>query len=109
MLDMVRENIKRAWTKFLGWSGLISERVRVEIAVIGIIQEIKRIDERIEEIYKTVGKRFFELKQMQEKNILKDEEITNCLIEIQRLLKEKESLIKRASEITEIGGHRSDV
>ncbi len=104
MLDVVRDNIKRAWTKLQGWSGLISERVRVEIALIGIIQETKRIDERIEEIYKKVGKRFFELKEMREKNILKDEEITNYLMEIQRLLREKETLLKRASEITEIRG-----
>ncbi len=102
MLDIIQENFKRAWSKFLTWSGLISERVRVELALIRILEDLKKIDHRIGELYQITGKRLFELKERQEKNILKDEEINNALSEIQRLIEEKERLLRRASEITEV-------
>lgn len=108
MIETIQQNIKRAWSRLLEWSQIFAERVRIEIAVIGIIQDIKRIEEKIEENYKILGKKFFELREKQEKNILKDEDIIKCLIEIQRLVQEKETLLKKASEITELGGPGSD-
>ncbi|MCX7794510.1 MAG: hypothetical protein N2257_08950 [Thermodesulfovibrionales bacterium] len=108
MIETIQQNLKRAWTRFLEWSGIVSQRVKVELAVIGIIQEIRKIDENIEENYKMMGRRFFELKERHEKNILRDEEIIKCLTEIQRLVQEKEALLKKASEITEIGSQKPD-
>lgn len=109
MIETIQQNIKRAWSRVLEWSNVLSERVRVELAVIGIIKDIKKIEERIEENYKVIGKRLFELRERQEKNVLKDEEIIKCLTEIQRLIQEKDGLLKKASEITEIGTRSPDI
>jgi len=102
MIDILSNNLKKAWQQIQGWATLISERVSTEFAAIRLIQDAKRIDGSIEEIYKRIGRRVFELKERQERNILKDEEIAEALAEIQRLLLEKETLLKRASEILEI-------
>lgn len=109
MIETIQQNIKKGWSRLLEWSHLISERVKVELAVIGIIQDVRKIEERIEERYRIIGKRLFELRERHEKNVLKDEEIIKYLTEIQRLIEEKESLLKKASEITEIGIQRSDI
>ncbi len=102
MIDTLQDNLKRAWTQIRIWSGLISQRVRVELEVIRLLQRVKRIDERIEALYQIIGKRVVELKERHERNILKDEDINNAIVKIQTLTNEKESLLKQISEITEL-------
>lgn len=102
MFELILNNLKKAWKFIKDWSGLIYQRVKVEIAVLKIIQEIKEIDRRIENLYELIGRRFLELKERHEKNILRDEEMAKMILEIQKLSGERQRLLDTASKIAEI-------
>jgi hypothetical protein len=103
MINLITDNIKRAWDKIKAWSSLISERVRIELGIVRLLNDSRKIDSKIAHLYQKIGKRIFELKddiwRSNSRNIFKDEEISASFAEIQRLLQEKELILKKVSEI----------
>jgi hypothetical protein len=105
MINLIIDNIKRAWDKIKAWSSLISERVRIELGIVRLLNDSRKIDSKIAHLYQKIGKRIFELKEREDiwrsnsRNIFKDEEISTSFAEIQRLLQEKELILKKVSEI----------
>jgi hypothetical protein len=103
MINLITDNIKRAWDKIRAWSSLISERVRIELGIVRLLNDSRKIDSKIAHLYQKIGKRIFELKEdiwrSNSRNIFKDEEISASFAEIQRLLQEKELILKKVSEI----------
>jgi hypothetical protein len=103
MINLITDNIKRAWDKIRAWSSLISERVRIELGIVRLLNDSRKIDSQIAHLYQKIGKRVFELREdiwrSNSRNIFKDEEISASFAEIQRLLQEKELILKKVSEI----------
>ncbi|MBI4685082.1 MAG: hypothetical protein HY755_07765 [Nitrospirae bacterium] len=102
MLRRIKSNLDAGIDKIKWASSVISERLKIEISVIRLLQERgKKEKDRAEKI-NFIGERVFELRNNQDKNIFKDKLITDAINEIEKLKAEIEDINKKASEISRI-------
>lgn len=99
-------NVKESFKKGIGrlkWlAGILSERIKVEFAVIKLLSSSDRLKDRRAELARKVGERAFELREHTDAFILKDAEVKNALYEMEALEKEMKELREQASAIGKI-------
>ena len=102
MFKNINDNFKKGIEKLKWFSSLLSERLKVEIAVIKLLLQSEKMDKKKDVFLKTIGQRVVDLKGQTEKNFLKDEIIMNALEEISSLQKNIDELKQKASEISRV-------
>jgi hypothetical protein len=103
MWTRIRSNFENGVGKFKWFASLFSDRLKVEFSVMKLLYEADRMERRKDELVKDIGKRFLELKDQPERNILKDRIIEESLSEIEHLNSEIETTKKQASDISRTG------
>ncbi len=101
MVEKLRDNFKAGIEKLKWFSSLVSERLKVELAVMRLISDVRAIEEKRNEAQRAAGERLFELKAMEDASITKDRKVEAAMKDIERLNAEIESIRER---IAEIGG-----
>ena len=95
IIDDFRKGLER-----LRWFATVfAERLKIEIAIFRLLYESDRMSKTHGELLRKIGERVMELKEHQDKNILKDSLIAEAVAEISELEKTIEDLKTRASEI----------
>lgn len=102
MWQRIKNNFENGIKKIKWFSSLLSNRLNIEISVFRLLYQSEQLSERKEELLKQIGKRIYELKNENEKQILKDKIILESLKEIEDINSKIESTIKKASEISNI-------
>ena len=103
MWTRIRSNFETGIGKLKWFASLFSDRLKVEFSVMKLLYESDCMEKRKDELSKAIGKRFLELKDQPERNILKDRIIAESLSEIEQLNSEIESTKKKASDISSTG------
>lgn len=95
IIDDFRQGIER-----LRWfAGVFAERLKIEIAIFRLLYESDRITKTREELLRKIGERVIQIKDHQDKNILKDTLIAEAVAEIGKLEKTIDDLKSRVSEM----------
>lgn len=95
IIDDFREGLKR-----LRWFATVFvERVNIEIAVFRLLYEADRMAKTRGELLIKIGERVMELKDHQDKNILKDSAVAEAVAEINKLEKTIDDLKTRVAEM----------
>jgi|YelNatPaOPRAMG01_1025707.scaffolds.fasta_scaffold07597_7 thymidylate synthase ThyX len=102
MWQRIKKNFDSGIKKIKWFSSLISNRLNIEISIIKLLYQSEQLSEKRDELMRIIGKRFYELKDQPEKNILKDRIINESLKEIEAINSKIESTIKKASELSNI-------
>jgi seryl-tRNA synthetase len=100
MWQRIKKNFDRGIRKIKWFSSLLSERFKIEISVFKLLHQSEQLEEKRDELMKTIGKRVYELKENPDRSILKDSVIMEAIIEIEKINSEIESTKKKASEIS---------
>lgn len=98
MIEKLMANFTAGVEKLRWFSSLMSERLKVELAVIKLMNEARALEEKKKEVLMAVGERVFELRG-HEQAILKDPALKETLKELGTLNKDLEDLKKRISEM----------
>ena len=100
IIDDIRKGLER-----LRWFATVfSERLKIEIAIFRLLHEADRMASTRGELLRRIGERVMELKDHQDKNLLKDSVVAEAVAEINRLDKTIEDLKTRVAEIGRVTG-----
>ena len=98
MIDDFRKGLERVrW-----FSTVFAERMKIEIAIFRLLYESDRMTKTRGELLMKIGERVMELKDHQEKNILKDSLVAEAVAEINKIEKTIDDLKTRVAEIGRI-------
>jgi hypothetical protein len=98
----MRENFKQGLYTLKWFATVLSERLKIEIAVIELLYQSDEIEKRRRELLKAIGERVYDLKGHPDKNILRDRAVLGAIEEIDKLEKEIEGLKQKVSEINSV-------
>ncbi len=96
--NSLSSGIKRL--KFL--SSVISERLKIELSVIRLLDEQNDKQKEMSEKMRIIGQRVLELKDSSEKNIFKDKIVIETIAGIEKLNAEIEDIKKKVSSVSNI-------
>jgi hypothetical protein len=98
----MRENFKQGLYTLKWFATVLSERLKIEIAVIKLLYQSDEIEKRRGELLKAIGERVYELKGHPDKNILRDRAVLGAIEEIDKIEKDLEGLKQKVSEINSV-------
>ena len=102
MWRRVKNNFDSGIEKIKWFSSLLSERLKIELSVIKLLQERDKKEKDRAEKMRLIGERVFELRNHSEKNVFKDKAIADSIAELEKLEAEIEDIKKKASEMSKI-------
>jgi hypothetical protein len=100
MLKKLKENFECGVEKIRWFSSLLSERVKIELALMRLLYQSEQMEKKRSELLKKIGERVYELRDHDEPHILKDNLVAETLIEVRKISEEIESARNKSSEIS---------
>ncbi len=100
MWKKLKNSFDRGIEKIKWFSIVISDRLKIELAVMKLLYQTEQMNKKRDELMKTIGQRVYELKEHPDKYILKDKVIGDALTELEKINTEIESTKKKAAEIS---------
>ncbi|MFH1015188.1 MAG: hypothetical protein V1762_04650 [Nitrospirota bacterium] len=104
MWKKIKNNFNSGIERIKWFSSLLSERVKIEFSVIKLLSDRDKKEKDRAEKMRLIGERVFELREQQDKNILKDKVIASSIDEMEKLDSEIEDIKKKVSEISKVEG-----
>ncbi len=102
MFQRVRENFRKGMDKIRWFATVLSERLKIEIAVMKLLFQSDEMEKHREDLLKALGRRVYELRSSPDKNILKDKTVSGTLEEIEKIEKNIDELKQKVSEISSV-------
>lgn len=102
MWKRVKDNLDSGIEKVKWFSSLMNERVKIEISLFRLLHQSTEMEKKRAELMKTIGAKVFELRNRQEKHVLRDPAILEAMNDLEKLDAEIEDTKKKASEIGKI-------
>ena len=102
MWKRVKGNLDSGIGKIRWFSSLLNERVKIEISLFKLLYQSTEMEKKRAELMKSIGEKVFELRNRQEKHMLRDPAILEAMNDLERLEAEIEDTRKKASEIGKI-------
>ncbi|GAB4390271.1 MAG: hypothetical protein Kow0025_21160 [Thermodesulfovibrionales bacterium] len=99
MLDRLRKSFDSGVEKVRLLAAIISERVKVEVAVTKLLWKTSDLEKKRDEIARAVGERVFDLRSRPELNLLADQKIKGSIAEMEKVVAEMNEIKSRASQI----------
>ncbi len=104
MWKRIKNNFDSGIARIKWFSSILSERMKIEFSVIKLVSDRDKKEKDRAEKMRLIGERVFELREQQDKNILKDKVIADSISEIEKIDSEIEDINKKASEISKVEG-----
>jgi hypothetical protein len=104
MWKRVKNNFDSGIGRIKWFSSILSERMKIEFSVIKLVSDRDKKEKERAEKMRLIGERVFEVKEQQDKNVLKDKIITSAISEIEKLDSEIEDINKKVSEVSKVEG-----
>ncbi|MBI5203425.1 MAG: hypothetical protein HZA11_00740 [Nitrospirae bacterium] len=102
MWKKIKNNFDSGIERIKWFSSILSERMKIEFSVIKLVSDRDKKEKERAEKLRLIGERVFELREQQDKNVLKDKIITSAISEIEKLDSEIEDINKKVSEISKV-------
>lgn len=102
MWKRVKNNFDSGIARVKWFSSILSERMKIEFSVIKLVSDRDKKEKERAEKLRLIGERVFEVKEQQDKNVLKDNVIAGSISEIEKLDSEIEDINKKVSEISKV-------
>lgn len=101
MLDKVNSSFEQGLERIKWFSKTLSERLKVEIAMLKLMREAKELQGRRDSLMKTVGERVFEIRA-RDPRFLDDDQIRRTVSELDGVERELQDIKRRAADLGRI-------
>ncbi|MBI4697333.1 MAG: hypothetical protein HY758_00015 [Nitrospirae bacterium] len=104
MLDRTKKSLDEGVKRVRWFAAFLAERSRVETSMARLLYESSKLEDKLNDLYRDIGKRVVELKEKGERAVLKDFIILQAMEDIKDLreqiedFKEKAQALNRPSE-----------
>lgn len=99
MIDRVRKSFNEGVKSIKWFAAFVSERTRLEASMARLLYESSKLENRLDELYRDIGRRVLELKDKEGQDVLKDFIILQEINEIKKLREEIEDYKSRAHKL----------
>lgn len=99
MLERLKRSFDSGVEKVRLLASIISERVKVEIAVTKLLWKTSDLEKKRDQLARSVGERVFDLRGRPEVNLLGDQKIKKSVSEMEEVVAEINEIKSRASQI----------
>lgn len=102
MLEKIKRNLDEGLDRIQWLASLLSERIKVEIAVIKLFRESSDLEKRRDRGLRKIGWRVFEFRSQGDVNVFEDGKVRAALKEVEKLDHEINELRQRVAEISAV-------
>jgi len=102
MLYRIKKSLEEGWGKLRWFASILSERIKVEMAVIKLLRESADLEKSRDTLVMDIGERVFELRASKDISIYSDSKVTASLKELEEVDRKLVELKSRATEIGEV-------
>jgi len=102
MLTTIRRSLRGGIDKIKWMSAFLAERTKAETSIARLLYESSRIEDRIDDLYRDIGKRIYELDEKGEATGLKDFLIRRSIDEIRDLKSRIKDYKEKARELSNL-------
>jgi len=102
MIDKFRKSFNTGLTRVKWVATFLAERTKAETSIAKLLYESSKLESKIDELYKEVGKRVLELREKGEHSVFNDFIIQQTLAEIKSLKEEVNEYKSKAKKLTEL-------
>ncbi len=102
MFRRMRENFGRGTEKLRWFATVLSERLKIEIAVLRLLYQSDEMEKNREYLLKILGQRVYDMRGNTDKNILRDKTVSDTLQELEKIKKNIDELKQKASEMSSV-------
>lgn len=101
MFSRIIKDLESGINKIRWFSSLLSERVRIEVAVFRLLYKSEELKKQKDELLKQIGEDVYAMRG-KDKNVYSNREIAEAIKELEGLEPEIKENLERASEISRI-------
>lgn len=102
MIDRIRKSLNKGLDQVKWVATFLAERTKAETDIARLLFESTKIEDRIEDLYRDIGKRITELKEKGEKSVWKDFVIQQALDEIKHLKEAADDYKNQANNLSKL-------
>lgn len=102
MIDRIRKSLNKGLDQVKWVATFLAERTKAETDIARLLFESTKIEDRIEDLYRDIGKRLTELKEKGEKSVWKDFVIQQALDEIKHLKEAADDYKNQANNLSKL-------
>ncbi|MBI4687136.1 MAG: hypothetical protein HY756_05070 [Nitrospirae bacterium] len=102
MIERIRKSFNEGVKSIKWFADFLSERLRVEASIAKLLYTSSRLESRIYELHMDIGRRVMELKEKEDKAVLKDFIIMQSIDEINRLKSEIDDYKNKAHAMSKL-------
>ncbi len=99
MLDKIKRSFNEGVKSVKWFAAFLSERTRAETSMAKLLYQSSKLETGLDELYRDIGKRVLELKEKDEKAVLKDFIVLQTINEIIKLREKINDYKSRANEL----------
>jgi uncharacterized protein (UPF0332 family) len=85
MLDIIRKNLMTGIERIKWIASFLAERTRAETAIAKLFYEKSKVEDKIDDLLKDIGKRVVELREKGETDVFQDFTVKHALSELKDL------------------------
>lgn len=88
MIEKVKKNLATGLTRVKWMAGFVADRTKAETTVAKLLYESSKLESKMDDLYRDIGKRVIELNEKadkEEKDVLKDFIVQKALDEVRNL------------------------
>jgi gas vesicle protein len=102
MIDIIRKNLMTGVDRIKWVASFLAERTRAETSIAKLIYEKSKVDDKIDELLKDIGKRVVDLKEKGENDVFQDFTIKHALSEMRDLQEAANNYKTEADNISKL-------
>ncbi len=102
MIDKIRKSLNKGLDQVKWIATFLAERTKAETEIAKLLFENTKIEGRIEDLYRDIGRRVSELKRQGEKSVWKDFIIQQALDEIKHLQEAADNYKNQADNLNKL-------
>lgn len=102
MINKVKNSFNTGLLRIKWIATFVAERTRAETSAAKLLYESHKLEDKIDDLYKDIGKRVLELKEKDEKDIFQDFIVQQALSEVKNLKQSVEDYKSQAKDINKL-------
>jgi gas vesicle protein len=102
MINKVKDSFNTGLMRVKWIATLVAERTKAETSVVKLLYESSKLESKIDDLYRDIGKRVIELKEKGEKEVYQDFIVQQALNELKDLREAVKDYGKQAKNINKL-------
>ncbi|RJQ13323.1 MAG: hypothetical protein C4560_14645 [Nitrospiraceae bacterium] len=102
MIDRIRRSLNTGLDRVKWFATFLAERTKAETSIAKLLYQSSKLEDRIDDLYRDIGRRVMELNEKGEKSVLKDFVVQQALGEIKHMREASDEFRNQARDLSKL-------